>query len=45
MENPNNVKRSIRIPRELNDVLKQLSDELGISVNQIILQVLRERLK
>lgn len=44
MENPNNIKRSIRIPKEMNEVLEQLSEELGRSVNSIILQIIEERI-
>lgn len=44
MENPNKIKRSIRIPKEMNEVLEELSEELGRSVNSIILQIIEERI-
>ena len=38
MENENAVKRSIRIPLELNDKLVWKSNLLGKTVNQVILE-------
>lgn len=38
MENPKNVKRSIRIPKEINEELKEESMLRGISVNKIIIE-------
>lgn len=41
MENPNNVKRSIRIPRELHEELEMVAKAREISVNKLILEILR----
>jgi hypothetical protein len=38
MENPNTIKRSIRIPIDLNEKLVWKSDLLGKTVNQVILE-------
>ena len=38
MENPKNVKRSIRIPKEINEELKEEASKRGISVNKIIIE-------
>lgn len=45
MENPNNVKRSIRIPRELHEELEMIAKAKGISVNKLILEILRGGIK
>ena len=41
MENPNNIKRSIRIPKEMNRELEEIAREKGISVNKLILEIIR----
>lgn len=41
MENPNNVKRSIRIPIGLHEELEMIAKAKGISVNKLILEILR----
>ena len=38
MENPNTIKRSIRIPIDLNEKLVWKSNLLGKTVNQVILE-------
>ena len=45
MENPNNVKRSIRIPIELHEELEMIAKAKGISVNKLILEILRRGIK
>lgn len=45
MENPNNIKRSIRIPKELHEELEELAKIRGISVNKLILEILRSGLR
>ena len=42
MENPNRVKRSIRIPKEINEELKEESMLRGISINKIIIERIEE---
>lgn len=42
MENPNNVKRSIRIPKEINEKLRKEACLRGISVNKIILERIKK---
>ena len=41
MENPNNVKRSIRIPKEMHEELEMVAKAREISVNKLILEILR----
>lgn len=41
MENPNRIKRSIRIPRELHEELEMVAKAREISVNKLILEILR----
>ena len=41
MENPNNVKRSIRIPKEMHEELEEIARKREISVNKLILEILR----
>ena len=45
MENPNNVKRSIRIPIGLHEELEMIAKAKGISVNKLILEILRSGIK
>lgn len=45
MENPNNVKRSIRIPRELHEKLEEMARIREISVNKLILEILRSEIR
>jgi len=42
MENPNKIKRSIRIPREINEKLKEEAVLRGISVNKVIIERIEE---
>lgn len=44
MENANNVKRSIRIPKEMHKELEDISKEKGKSVNKVILEIIKERI-
>ena len=44
MENPKNIKRSIRIPKEMNKRLQEIADKEKKSVNQIILRIIKERI-
>lgn len=44
MENPNNVKRSIRIPIDINDKLRKIAKEKGCSANRVILDILKEKI-
>lgn len=44
VENPNKVKRSIRIPKEVNEKLKEEAKERGISVNKIIIEIIERRI-
>ena len=44
MENPKNVKRSIRIPKEMNRKLQEIAISENKSVNQIILRIIKERI-
>ena len=44
MENPKNVKRSIRIPREINERLQGIAEKEKKSVNQIIIRIIKERI-
>jgi len=44
MENPKNIKRSIRIPKEMNERLQEIADKEKKSVNQIILRIIKERI-
>ena len=41
MENPNNIKRSIRIPKELHEGLEEAAKEREISVNKLIIEILK----
>lgn len=45
MENPNNIRRSLRIPKELNRKLKEMSKDLKISINEIIIRILQKEIK
>lgn len=45
MENPNNIKRSIRIPIGLHEELEMIAKAKGISVNKLILEILRRGIK
>ena len=45
MENPNNVKRSIRIPKELHEELEMVARAREISVNKLILEILRSEIR
>ena len=45
MENPNNIKRSIRIPIGLHEELEMIAKAKGISVNKLILEILRSGIK
>lgn len=45
MENPKNVKRSIRIPREINEKLQEMAKEEKRSVNKIIIKIIKEKVK
>lgn len=40
MENPENVKRSIRIPRDMNREIKAIAKEEGISANKKIINII-----
>ena len=44
MENPKNVKRSIRIPKEMNARLQEIALKENKSVNQVILKIIKERI-
>lgn len=41
MENPENVKRSIRIPRDMNREIKGIAKEEGISANKKIINIIK----
>lgn len=41
MENPENVKRSIRIPRDMNRKIKAIAKEEGISANKKIINIIK----
>lgn len=41
MENPENVKRSIRIPRDMNREIKEIAKEEGISANKKIINIIK----
>ena len=41
MENPNNLKRCIRIPKDLPVEFEELARNWDISVNKLILEILR----
>lgn len=43
MENSNNIKRSIRLPKEMNEKLRVLANERGISINKLIIKIIKER--
>lgn len=45
MENPNRVKRSIRIPRELHEELEMIAKAREISVNKLILEIIRSGIR
>lgn len=45
MENPNRIKRSIRIPKELHEELEMVAKVKGISVNKLILEILRSEIR
>lgn len=44
MENPNNVKRSIRLPKEVNEELEEMAKYYGVSVNQVIIEIIKEKI-
>ena len=44
MENPNRVKRSIRLPKEMNKKLERISYERGISINKVIIEIIKEKI-
>jgi len=44
MENPKNIKRSIRIPKEMNERLQEIACKEKKSINQIILRIIKERI-
>jgi len=44
MENPKNIKRSIRIPRGMNEALQEIAAREKKSVNQIILRIIKENI-
>ena len=44
MENPNNIKRSIRIPKEIHKKLEVMAKRSGISVNKKIIEIIREKI-
>lgn len=45
MENPNkNIKRSIRIPKEIHEEIKEIAENNGISVNKLIIMIMEEYL-
>lgn len=44
MENPKNVKRSIRIPKEMNERLQEIASRENKSVNKIILKIIKEKI-
>ncbi len=41
MENPNKIKRSIRIPKDINEWLRDKSMESGKSANKVVLEILK----
>lgn len=45
MENPNNVKRSIRIPKEMHEELEMVAKAREISVNKLILEILKRGIR
>lgn len=45
MENPNRIKRSIRIPKELHEELEMVAKAREISVNKLILEILRSGIR
>ena len=44
MENPNKIKRSIRIPKEINEELGRIAKNRGISINKLILEIIRSKI-
>ena len=44
MENPNNVKRSIRLPKEVNEELEKMAKYYETSVNQVIIEIIKEKI-
>ena len=45
MENPNRVKRSIRIPKEIHEELEMIARARGISVNALIIEIIRSEIR
>lgn len=45
VENPNNIKRSIRIPKEMHEELEEIARYREISVNKLILEILRSGIR
>lgn len=45
MENPNRIKRSIRIPRELHEELEMIAKAKEISVNALIIEIIRSGIR
>lgn len=42
MENPNNVKRSIRIPKELYEKVKKQAQNDSVSINKWIIKLIEK---
>jgi len=42
VENPNNVKRSIRIPKDIHEKIKKTALERKISMNKVIIELLKK---
>ena len=45
MENSKNIKRSIRIPKEMNEVLWAKARVEGKSVNKVILRIIEKEIE
>lgn len=45
MENPNNVKRSIRIPKDVHAVITREAKNQGISVNKLVIDMIKKYFK
>lgn len=45
MENPNRVKRSIRIPKEIHEELEMIAKAREISVNALIIEIIRSEIR
>lgn len=44
MENERNVKRSIRIPKDIHKELEEMAKYYEVSVNQVILEIIKEKI-